>query len=273
MLPILLDLGAVKIPAYGFFTALGYLTAILWLRSRRSALGWSEDQFWFVVYGVFIGALLGGKLMFLAVEYRRLASVGLGSFSDLRYGFVFFGGFFGASLAGLWCCRRKGLDFLAGADQFAPALALGHAIGRLGCLASGCCHGAPTTLPWGLRLGGHPLSATPPELWGVPLHPVQLYESGGNLLIALFLARAVLPRCGPAGLGAAPDGLSGRSLPVGSAFVAYMALYPVLRFGVEFLRGDDRGIALGLSTAQWTALGCLAFAAWAWTRLRRRRDP
>ncbi|MBI5883893.1 MAG: prolipoprotein diacylglyceryl transferase [Elusimicrobia bacterium] len=247
MFPVLLDLGFFKVPAYGFFVALGYLAAIMWLRGRKAGMGLDEDRFWFVVYAVFIGALAGGKLMFLAVEYRRLLSGELRSFSDLRYGFVFFGGFFGACLAGLFCRRRLGIGYLGTADFFGPALALGHAVGRLGCLASGCCYGRPTGLPWGVRLGGHPLSTTPTELWGVPLHPVQVYEALGNAVIALLLIKLVLPRVPKAW---AP----------GTVFLAYVVLYSCLRFSVEFFRGDDRGMWLGLSVAQWTALGCLAAA-------------
>ncbi|MBI4677578.1 MAG: prolipoprotein diacylglyceryl transferase [Elusimicrobia bacterium] len=257
MFPVLLDLKVVQVPAYGFFVALGYLVSILWLKASRSEMGLSDDQFWFVIYAVFIGALVGGKLMFLAVEWRRLLSGELRSFADLRYGFVFFGGFFGACLAGLYCRRRFNLDYLATADHFGPALALGHAVGRLGCLASGCCYGRPTGLPWGVRLGSHPLSTTPPELWGVPLHPAQLYEAAGNLVIAVLLIKAVLPRIRRGGL--AP----------GAAFLGYVALYSCLRFGVEFFRADDRGFLLGLSVAQWTALACLTAALVGFGVIRR----
>ncbi|MBI5623902.1 MAG: prolipoprotein diacylglyceryl transferase [Elusimicrobia bacterium] len=261
MFPVILELGPLRIPAYGFFVALGYLTAILWLRSRKAAMGLDEDRFWFLIYGVFFGALAGGKLMFLAVEHRRLLSGELHFFSDLRYGFVFFGGFFGACLAGFWCCRRKGVAFLEAADFFAPALALGHAVGRLGCLASGCCHGRPTTLPWGLSMGGHPLCTTPHELWGVPLHPAQLYEALGNAAIALVLVKAVLPRV--------RSGPGPGRWPAGSAFLAYLAAYSCLRFGVEAFRGDDRGMSWGLSVAQWTAGACLIAAVAAGALLRR----
>ncbi|MBI5209474.1 MAG: prolipoprotein diacylglyceryl transferase [Elusimicrobia bacterium] len=259
MFPVLLELGPLRLPAYGFFVALGYLAAILWLRSRQADMKLADDQFWFAVYAVFFGAIAGGKLMFLAVEHRRFLSGEMSLLADFRYGFVFFGGFIGSCLAGLYCRRRLRVDFLANADYFGAALPMGHAVGRLGCLASGCCYGRPTSLPWGLSLGGHPLCTTPPELWGRLLHPVQLYEAAGNAVIAAFLVKAVLPR------------LRERRLVPGTAFLGYVVLYAGLRFAVEFFRADDRGFWRGLSLAQWTALACLGAAAGAFWKNGIRR--
>jgi phosphatidylglycerol---prolipoprotein diacylglyceryl transferase len=229
-----IPLGPVSLPTYGLFVAAGYLAAIQWLKGRLADLRLSEDQFWSLIYWVFAGALLGGKLLFLALERDQLAS-GWDFVRDLRYGFVFYGGFIGATLLAVLRWRKLRFDFWRVADHFAVALSLGHAIGRLGCLAAGCCYGRFCSLPWGLALGGSPESITPRELWGVPLHPTQLYESAANLGIFFFLRKRA----------ARGDG---------STFLSYVALYALARFLVEFFRGDPRGALGPLSTSQIIAL-------------------
>lgn len=266
MHPALIALGPVRISTYGFLVALGYLTGILWLKARMlpsaghaGLVGLTEDKFWTLIYGLFAGAILGGKLLFMALEWRAYASGELRVFADFRYGFVFFGGLLGSMAVGAVLVRRLKLPYLATADYFGVALPIGHAIGRLGCLAAGCCYGRPTSLPWGVVLGGDPASSTPVEMWGVHLHPTQVYESLANAAIAFFLARRVLPE------------VERGERPAGSVFLGYVALYSVARFLNEFLRGDDRGgFFLGLSVSQWVGLACLAVSAALLLRLRGR---
>ena len=251
MHPMLIRIGAWGLPTYGALIAAAYMSAIFWLKKKRQAMGLGEDEFWFLIYSIFFGAIAGGKLLYVIVEFRSFLSGELGFFRDFRYGFVFFGGFFGAFFMALWAQRRLKFDRAKVFDYCAAALPLGHAIGRLGCLASGCCYGKPTLLPWGVVLGGDPASTTPRELWGTPLHPTQLYESLANLAIFAFLARWAISR--------AEAGLIKR----GSVVILYIILYSALRFTIEFWRGDDRGGWAGLSTSQWFGLfaGAVGLAA------------
>jgi phosphatidylglycerol:prolipoprotein diacylglycerol transferase len=263
MHPILLRLGPLTISTYGFFVACAYLAAILWLKSRSDRMpGMTEDKFWLLIYGLFFGAIMGGKLLFMALEWRSYASGQLRVIADFRYGFVFFGGLLGALGMGALLTRRLKIPFWATADYCGVALPLGHALGRLGCLGAGCCYGKPTMLPWGIALGGSPASSTPVELWGVPLHPTQLYESAANLAIAAYLARRLLPR------------VERDELPAGTVLLAYVLLYSVARFLIEFLRGDDRGgTMLGLFVSQWIGLVCALVAAVALARRQSRPRP
>ncbi len=240
MFPTLLRIGSFELSTYGMLVASAYVAAILWLKARREEMGLSEDAFWDVVYWLFGGALLGGKLGYVIVE-RDITLL----WRDVRYGFVFYGGFLGAALAGWLVTRRMKLSFVKLSDYFAVALPLGHAIGRLGCLAAGCCYGAHTDLPWGIPLAGDPSR-----------HPTQIYEAVLNALIAVAVARAGLART-----------RDGRWKP-GSAFLLYVALYAVARFTVEIFRGDDRGAFwFGLSPSQFVAIGALLAAGGiAWRR-------
>lgn len=250
MHPILIALGPWHLSTYGAAVAAGYLVSILWLKSQLGPMGLDEKRFWRLIYCVFFGAIAGGKLLYWAVSYRELLDGRLSLVGDFRYGFVFFGGLLG-SLAMGWLAKRwMGLDLTALSDYFGVALPFGHAVGRLGCLAAGCCYGRPTQLPWGLALGGDPYCVTPRELWGLPLHPAQLYESLANAAIGLFLLRVLLPRA------------QRKELAPGTVFLAYVALYSAARFLVEFCRYDDRGASLPpFSVSQWLALAGMAAAA------------
>jgi phosphatidylglycerol:prolipoprotein diacylglycerol transferase len=243
MLPVLLKLGPLEISTYGVLVALGWLAGVRWLVSRRAAMKLTEDQVWDLVYWIFGGAFAGGKIMYFIVTPGSFAL----TFEALRYGFVFFGGLIGGLAAGWWHARKLKLPFLKLADWFMTALALGHGIGRFGCLAAGCCYGRHTDLPWGVALAGDPSR-----------HPTQVYEAVLNLLLFGALVRWALPR--------AEDGRWRH----GSVLAAYIIGYSVLRFAVEFLRGDDRGaFVAGLSPSQWVALAA-AGATLAALALRRK---
>lgn len=249
MHPFLISYGTFHIATYGAFVAAAYLLGVLWLKSQIKWMGLTEDQFWILVYYLFFGAIAGGKLMFMAVEYKAFLSGALHPIKDFRYGFVFFGGLMGSAAMCFLAQKKLRFDYLELADYFGVALPMGHALGRLGCLGSGCCYGSPTSLPWGLALGGHPASTTPRSLWGVPLHPVQVYESLANLAIFMFLWKRVLPR------------VQRKELVPGTVFLGYVALYSAARFVIEFFRFDDRGATLPpFSVSQWVSLAGLALA-------------
>jgi phosphatidylglycerol:prolipoprotein diacylglycerol transferase len=240
--PTLLRIGPFTLSTYGTLVATGYVLAILWLKGRMEEMGLTEDRFWDLIYWLFGGALIGGKLGYVIVE-RDISLL----WHDVRFGFVFYGGLLGAMLAGLIATRRMGLSFAKLCDYFGVATPLGQAIGRLGCLAAGCCYGRHTDLPWGVPLAGD-----------LSRHPTQIYESILDLAIAAVIYRAALPRV--------RDGRWRR----GSAFLLYIALYAVARFCVEFYRGDDRGVGwFGLSPSQAVAVaGLVGAGIGAWRRRR-----
>ena len=250
MHPFLLTIGTVHITSYGVLVASAYLIGILWLKSQIPDMpGMNEDKFWILIYGLFFGAIMGGKLLFMAVEWRQYATGQLSFFGDFRFGFVFFGGLIGAMIMGALVTWRLKLDYLATSDYFGVALPMGHWVGRIGCLMAGCCYGRPTTVPWAVRLGGSPASATPPDLWGVPLHPTQLYEAASDILIFSVLLKFALPKA------------KKKQLKPGTVFLLYVLLYSIERFINEFYRGDDRGWSYGgLWVSQWVALVCIAGA-------------
>ncbi len=168
-------------------------------------------------------------------------------------GLTFYGGLFAAGAAGVWSARRDGLGVAETLDRAAMAVPLGLAVGRLGCFFAGCCFGAPTDSPLGVVFPpGSDASVAQAKLgtlagralWSHPVHPTQLYEAAGALLIAATVAFFVRPR----------QPRAGRS------FVVFCIGYAVLRFALEALRADERGGALGLSTSQILSLALVVVA-------------
>src|SRR4029077_17683809 len=157
--------------------------------------------------------------------------------SMLEAGVVFSGGLIGALIAAVWYIRRQHMPPLATCDAFAPGLAIGHAIGRLGCFAAGCCFGKPTHAWWGVTFTNpvaHDLVGTP---LNEALEPTQLFESAVELA-NFFLLMWMLKR----------------KKFDGQVFGAYLILYGVARFFLELLRGDPgRGSVFGgaMGGARW----------------------
>jgi phosphatidylglycerol:prolipoprotein diacylglycerol transferase len=185
-----------------------------------------------------IAALVGAKLLLLLVNFNYFRTNPGEILVLARSGGVFYGGLIGATLVAFWYIKRHGLPLWTTCDMFAPGIALGHVVGRLGCLMAGCCYGTPTSVPWAITFTDPFAAANVGTPLNIPLHPTQLYEAGAELLILVFLL--VTER-------------KGRTFP-GRTFWGYMLLYAISRFIIEFYRGDERGLIMGLSTSQFISL-------------------
>jgi len=133
-------------------------------------------------------------------------------------------------LTGYFLMKRYRLPWWKTADACAPGIAIGNFFGRQGCFAAGCCWGKPTTLPWGVKFteAGHAITGVPTDTY---LHPTQLYESFAMFIVFLFLLW-----------------LHKRRRFSGEVILTYALLYSIIRFVIEFFRGDPRGDILGLTT-------------------------
>jgi phosphatidylglycerol:prolipoprotein diacylglycerol transferase len=210
--------------------------------------------------------MVGSRILFIFVNWDDYAHNPISVFFFWKGGLVFYGGFIGATIVAFFYMRRSGMEFLPYADVLAPSVSIGHAIGRLGCFAAGCCWGGAcdshyalaarfpadalayqSQLAHGLIRAGAPAT--------LPIHPTQLYESAGELLIFLALT---LWRT--------------RKRAHGEILALYLILYAPLRSLVEHFRGDEergrilnflgpsaRGAVWNLSTSELISL--LIFAA------------
>jgi len=207
---------------------------------------------------IIISALVGAKLLLLVVDYRPFLANPRTIVDLLRSGGVFYGGLIAAVTVALVYIWRHRMPMWTTTDVFAPGIALGHVVGRLGCLLAGCCFGRPTSVPWAISFHDPNAFATSGTPLGVSLHPTQLYEAGAEALILVFLL-AFERR--------------GRPFP-GRTFWSYMLLYGVSRFIIEFYRGDPRGTVFdALSTSQFVSVILVPLSVVMLVLLSRRDDP
>ena len=246
-------LGGEWITSFGLFMFLSFVTGGLVGRTEMARKGYDPEKYWDLVFMAVLGGIVGAKVYYVLLNYPRLIEDPLGLIFS-RGGMVWYGGFLGATALVVWEVRRSKLPVGDMADVTAPALALGYAVGRIGCFMVGDDWGRPTSLPWGVRF---PMGAPPtrvdiierefgitvdPELiarYGdvVPVHPTQLYEVALSTLIFLFLWR-----------------IRKRPHQPGWLFMCWLALAGLERFLVEFLRAkDDRFFAI-LTVAQLISL-------------------
>jgi phosphatidylglycerol:prolipoprotein diacylglycerol transferase len=244
MFPEVFRIGNFFLPTYGLLVALAFLTALALTGRLARRVGLDHEAV--INLGVYcaLSGILGAKLlMFLSdIPYYKNNPGAIFSLSTLQAGGIFYGGLLAALVVAFFYMRRKSLPPLRTADTFAPGLALGHAIGRLGCFSAGCCWGVETHLPWAVtftnpaasRLVGVPLS--------VPMHPTQLYESAAEFVIFAILY-----------------GRFHKAHRDGAIVAWYLLLYSTVRFLVEFVRAHDQPNPFGgpLSVSQWLSLAFL----------------
>jgi len=224
---------------YGLFIAAGIILAsfVGWYQVRR----YSKDLNDFIIIAAAAGLLgvIGAKLLYIVVSFRE---IDFSRILEVEYisavmagGFVFYGGLIGG-LLGLWICYKLlKLDVTAYVRIAIPCLPIVHAFGRFGCSVVGCCYGMQYN-GLGKIMYDHSLFA-PNHVY---LFPIQLTEAVGNLLIAAILLYYINQKGGKKGLE------------------LYLLLYGILRFILEFFRGDARrGLFFGLSTSQYISLAIL----------------
>jgi len=252
MYPELFSLGPITVYTYGVMLAASYLLGLRFAIAR--ARKWKLDADRVLDLGIYIiiAGLIGAKLLLIVTDYDQFRASPADLLSLARSGGVFYGGLITAVAVAFWYIHRHGMPFWTTCDAFAPAIALGHVTGRLGCFAAGCCYGKATSVPWAVVFTNPIAAANVGTPLGIPLHPTQLYESGAELLILIVLLATER---------------RGRRF-AGRTFWLYMILYAISRYIIEFFRGDPRGVVFGMSTSQFISLllGPLAIAMLIWLR-------
>ncbi len=239
MFPKLISIGSFYIPTYGVLVALGFLAGLgATLRLARRA-GLPPEKITNLAVYCAIAGIIGAKLfMFLFDLGDYIRNPGqIFTLETLQAAGVFHGGFLAALLVAVFYMRKQALPVLGTMDVFAPGVAIGQAIGRLGCFAAGCCWGRECSLPWGVRFRSDFAAPVPLDK---TLHPVQLYESAADLLIFLLLFRRATQKH-----------------PAGQVIGLYMVLYSTARFIIEFFREHEQALVGPFSLTQWIALAVL----------------
>jgi phosphatidylglycerol---prolipoprotein diacylglyceryl transferase len=233
--PILFELGPITIYSYGVLLAAAYLLG-LWMAARRARqAGLDANKVLDLGIWVIIAALVGAKALLFIVDFEQFTSSWQEFTTLLRSGGVFYGGLIAAVVVCIYQLRKHKLPLWTSGDLFAPGIALGYMVGRLGCLMAGCCYGKQTDVPWAITFTDPTANINVGTPLNLPLHPTQIYESGAGLIILLLLL----------GLERRGRAFAGRT------FWFFVLFYSVSRFIIEFYRGDDRGMPFdALSTSQ-----------------------
>lgn len=259
MHPILIDLGFWQIPSYGVLLAIGVVVGLWRARVRSQKAGLDGDRIVDLGLWLVIWALLGSKLLLVIVELPRYIKAPGDLLALFRAGGVFLGGFIAGIIAAFVLIRKYSLPALKAFDALTPSVPLGQAIGRLGCLAAGCCWGAPCDLPWAITYTDPRAAETLGTPLGVAVHPFPIYAMISNLVVFAILAWMYQQRLRP-----------------GRVFAAYLILYGAARFLLEETRGDAvRGFVFGgaLSTSQLITAIMIAAGIALQIWLFRRTEP
>jgi len=242
-------IGPLPIRMYGLMIGIGFLL-FMYLASRRARKeGVDPDRILDLGVYLLLAAIVGSRILYVLTTLQEFTAHPLDVFAIWKGGLVFYGGLLAAVPVGIWYVRKHNMPVWKTADILAPYIALGHAFGRLGCFFAGCCYGSLCSGPFCLTY--HDSHSIAPL--GVPLFPTQLMESGGEFLI--FGALILLRRS---------------KKPDGQLFWFYPLFYSVLRFIIEFFRGDSiRGLYFGgiVSTSQIIAVFLFGFSIFMLWRL------
>lgn len=250
MHPILFKIGKISLYTYGLFVALGFLSALGVAQHEAKRKGEAPNLVMDLGFYMLIAAIVGARLFFLAVEPEVITESLFAVFQIWNGGLVFYGGFIGALITAIIYLRRKRIPFFRVADIFSPGLALGHAVGRIGCFFAGCCYGKQCELPWAVVFNDK-LSLAP---IGDHLHPTQLYSVAGNLLVFGFLWI-----------------FRKRTKHEGQLFWLYVLSYGLVRAFLEIFRGDPRGFLFGgVSVSQGIGVVLAVAASLMLLRMRKR---
>ncbi|MDP3723298.1 MAG: prolipoprotein diacylglyceryl transferase [Candidatus Omnitrophota bacterium] len=235
MHPILVTVGPCTLYSYGVLLVIAFVVST-WLASRAArrlppaqrAIG--AEQLVDCASLALLSGVVGARLFYIILQRELFLQSPWEVLAVWHGGLVWYGGLAGGLLAAWGYVRWKRLSFLGVLDQFAPFLAVGHAIGRVGCFLNGCCYGKPTGAWWGVTFPGH----------AQPVIPTQLLEAAGLIVLSVALRRIQRGR------------LTERR---GALFGVYLMGYAVLRFVLEFLRGDQASGWAGLTLPQFMSVG------------------
>ena len=261
MHPILFELGDWPVYTYGVLLAAAYLLGLQLAVWRARHRGVDPTRVMDLGIWIIIAALVGAKLLLVIIDWDYYRSNPREIFSLVRSAGVFYGGLIVATIVGFSLMRRYGLPVWTTADLYAPGIALGHVIGRLGCFFAGCCWGKPTNVPWAITFTDPAAAVNVGTPLNIPLHPTQLYEAGAELLIL--------------GLLLSTERKGGYF--AGRTFWLYMLLYGMTRFIIEIYRADPRGEMFGMSTSQFVSALLvplsIAMLIWLSRRNQTQKEP
>ena len=265
MYPIAFHIGNFAVHWYGVFIGIGFLASFGLLMYLKQYAKLTSDQIYNIAMIALFAGVIGARIFYVVQFWEQFSGRGILAILNVHEGgLVFYGGFILAFIAECLYAKwptvrrllglkekqpadgsepRKDISILALLDILGPAMALAHAFGRVSCFMQGCCFGkpAPQGFPFAVRFPpGSGAAARYPSLLSSgsePVYPVQLFESAGNVLMCIILLLLLRKRKYSGTIGG-----------------VYLILYGVMRFLIEFMRGDHTDSILGLTPSQFIAV-------------------
>ncbi len=244
MYRIMFEIGPLGVYSYGLAVAAGFLLASILILRDCEKFGLSAGSVFDCLIAILIGGIIGGRLLFVVINWKDYAFHPLKIFMLNEGGMAFHGALLGGVLCGGITAFIKKLSFWKTADLVAPYIALGQSIGRIGCFLNGCCYGKAIIGGTGVVFPGETVMRV----------PTQIYSSVFLLLLYVVLIE-----------------LRGKRLFDGFTFSMYMILYSVFRFFIELLRGDNPVIFYGMTLAQIISIGMFICGAVCFVVLLKQR--
>ncbi len=232
MHPIICQFGPFTVYSYGVSLAAAVMVCAFLLQKDAKKKNDNPQDIVDLLFFVVMGGIVGGRLFYILLNFSFFAENPSEVIQVQHGGLAWQGAFVLGLLSGILFIKKKKWPLFATLDMLAPYIALGQSIGRIGCFLNGCCFGKEA--PWGIYFPVH----------GARLHPTQLYDSLGLLLIFLILKKF--------------QPFKKRD---GEVFLLYIILAAGLRFFVEFYRADHSIFFIGLSIFQIISLGFVLSAA------------
>jgi phosphatidylglycerol---prolipoprotein diacylglyceryl transferase len=242
MFPVLFDIGPLTIHTYGVLVALGFFAGLAVTVRLARPEGIPAGSIMDMGFVILIAALVGSRAMYVLINLSFYLKNPLDAFKLWEGGLVFSGGLAASAAVMAWYIRRHGLSWWKTGDIWAPGIALGQAIGRIGCLMAGCCYGRPTyDLPWSVTFTDAACLAPT----GIPLHPTQVYSVISGLVIFAILMFVFVKKKFD-----------------GQVLLWFVILHSTARLLIERFRGDDRGLIFdsSMSMTQFVTLLLLIVA-------------
>lgn len=224
MLPDLFSIGPLTVHTYGVFVALGCIAGIVIAIRLGKPQGITSQQVMDMGFIMILCGVIGSRLAYILLNFSYYKNHILDIFKLWQGGLVFSGALLAVIIAVSLYVKRHKLSIWLVGDIWAPAAALGQALGRVGCFMAGCCYGKPTDVFWGVTFS-HPQSLAPLHTF---IHPTQLYSSFSGIII--FIITMIL---------------STKKKFQGQVFLWFLILHSTGRLLIERFRGDDRGFILG----------------------------
>ncbi|UCE27173.1 MAG: prolipoprotein diacylglyceryl transferase [Candidatus Coatesbacteria bacterium] len=257
MHPVLFQVGSITIKSYGVAIALAFLVGILFAAWRAKREKLNPNDFLDIGFIIVVSSIVGARVFFILFNLKFYIDNPVLIIRIWEGGLIFYGCLLCAAVASILYMRFKKIPVWYGTDIIAPSVALGYMITRVGCFLNGCCYGKVCDVAWGVS-GWDPFTGAGryaaqfffAALFGtgkmpdiIKLHPTQLYAAGISLIF--FVVLLILWR---------------KRVFDGMVFWSYVGLYSLYRFGIEFVRADNKELFLGLSVPQLMSIAAFVVA-------------